>query len=121
MSKLIDEIRAMSPEERRELSAVLKDLEPKPEREVISLGTPLLNPKYYDTYGNPLSEEEIYDKEHPRIHMPYGYYESQTVFGGETKTKYWTKEEIDAHNRKVDEDWLARKRKIFPDATLPDK
>ncbi len=119
MSKLIDEIRAMSPAERRELSAVLKDLDQKPEQEVRSLGEPMRDTQAIDAYGNPLSAEEIYNQKNPRRHLAYGYFESMTTFDGETKKKYWTKEEIDAYNRNVDEKWLAAKRKIFPNATLP--
>ncbi len=121
MSKLIDEIRAMSPEERKELSAALKDLDQKPEQEVRSIGTPMRNPRTIDAYGNPLSAEEIYDREHRRIHRPYGYSETSSDYTGRTKTKYWTKEEVDAYNREVDQNWLEAKRKIFPDATLPDE
>ena len=121
MSKLIDEIRAMNPEERKELSAILKDLEPKPEAEHRSIGECMRNPKHVDAYGNQLSAEEIYDAEHPRDLKAYGFCESFTGFDGKTKTKYWTRAEVDAYNQKSNEAWLMEKRKVFPNATLPEE
>lgn len=117
---IIDEIKKMSPEERKELHKVLTDLEPKPENEIRSLGNNLRGPAACDDYGNPLTKEQIYDKEHPLILVQYGRRESYHVFGQEPKVKFWTDAEVDAYNAAKKEEWLAEKRKYFPDATLPE-
>ena len=115
---LIDEIRRMSPEEKAELRAVLADLEPKPEPVVEQLGKPMdMRPR--DERGRLLTEEEIWDRNHPLLRKPYGYCEQFTDFYGKTTTKVWTRAEVDAFNRPIEESWLAAKRKVFPDAQLP--
>lgn len=117
---LIDQIRAMSPEEKKALAAALKDLEPKPEPEHVSLGkSPDFRPK--DEHGRPLTAEEIYDREHPLqlMRKPYGYYESFQDITGKKTCKVWTRAEVDAFNKPIEEAWLAEKKKHFPNAILP--
>ena len=117
MSDLLNQIRSMSPEEKAELAAALKDLEPKPKSESREIGQAMGDPRKQDAYGNPLSAEEIWDRENPLQRIPYGYSETTHVFGQAPKTRYWTKAEVDADNDKVEAEWLARKQKVFPSAT----
>ena len=115
---ILDEIRTMSPEEKAELFAALKDLEPKPEPEIHSLGEPFdRTPR--DESGRLLTAEKIYDRDHPLMRKPYGYYESFQDITGKKTRKVWTRAEIDAFNKPIEEAWLNEKRKHFPDATLP--
>lgn len=72
-----------------------------------------------DQYGRLLTDEEIWDQEHPLIRKPYGFTEVYTVFGSDPVRKVWTKEEVEAYNKPIEEAWLAEKRKVFPDAQLP--
>ena len=119
MSNLIEEIRNMTPAERAELAGVLKNLEPKPQPVVKQLGQSWdMRPR--DERGRLLSEEEIYDQEHPLNLLPYGFTETSTnVMTGKVSKKVWTKEEVDAHNFPIAEAWLIEKRKFFPHAQLP--
>ena len=78
------------------------------------------NPADLNKYGMELSAEEKWDREHPLVRRPYGFYE--TYFNGVTgqKTrKNWSRAEIDAYNRPIEEAWLSEKRKLFPEAQLP--
>ena len=123
MSRLIDEIRAMSPEERQELAAVLEDLEPKPEPEAIQLGKPFdLRPK--DDRGVLLSPEAAWDRDHSLGHFLriYGYYETNDCrfFGGKLTVKKFTKKEIDEYNAEQLQIWLKAKREVFPDCLEPE-
>ena len=116
---ILDEIRAMSPEERSELSAALKDLEPDPKPESREIGQAMRDAHKLDVYGNLLSAEEIWDRDNPLQRIPYGYSETIHVFGQASKVRYWTKAEVDAYNDKAETEWIARKRKLFPDAEIP--
>ena len=92
--------------------------EDKPEPETRTLGQ-MGNPAHRDAYGNKLTAEQIWDKEHPRTHIGYGYTSTFVDFNGKETKKTWSRKEVDEYNRKIDEKWLAEKRKVFPDATLP--
>ena len=129
---IIDEIRAMSPKERTALSNALKELEPKQEPEPRQIGEPMHGAGWdpqrgdYMHCGITLTEfknlppEKQYDLEHPLVLREYGYRETVASWGKPQETKYWSKREIDAYNEERKLLWLEEKRKIFPDATLPD-
>lgn len=72
-----------------------------------------------DQYGRLLTDEEIYDQEHPLNRKPYGFTEVHTVFGSDPVRKVWSDKEVEEYNRPIEEAWLAEKRKVFPDAQLP--
>ncbi len=121
MSKLIEEIQAMSPEERIELAAVLKGLEPKPEPEVKQMGTPFdMRPR--DARGKLLTAEEAWDQENPLCIRPYSYSETYVnqFDNGRKKVKKYTKAEIDEYNAKQLKIWLKAKREVFPDCLEPE-
>lgn len=115
---LIDEYRAMSPEERREFTQLLQE-EDKPEPEVRQLGEPFdLRPR--DERGALLTPEEIYDRRHPLEGIwPYGFSITSQVMGQDPVVRYYTDQEVAAHNEPIIQAWLEEKRKHFPDAKRP--
>lgn len=118
MSRLIDEIKNMSPEEKAELMEALKPEQPRQESR--TLGTSLGNPMHQNQYGQLLSAEELYDREHPITDLWASDYSiTESDYSGKTRRRYFTEEEIIAHNKEVKRIWLEEKRKFFPNATLP--
>ena len=117
MSRILDEIKTMTQEERAELSAALKDLEQKPTPEARMIGE-MADPRSRDSHGNRLSAEQIWDQEHPLLLKPYGFSETEVAFGKPAKTKYWSREEVDRYNEEQKRLWLKEKQKVFPDASL---
>jgi len=118
---ILDEIRAMSPEEKAALSEALKDLEPKPEPEARMLGDPMGNPRYLKENGEYMTDEEMYDKDHPLTGLwYYGGYKLVQVMGQAAKKTYYTKDEVDAHNEEIINAWYEAKRKKFPNCLRPE-
>lgn len=116
--EILEAVNQMTPEEKAAFSAALKDLEPKPAPVTEQLGEPLdLRPR--DERGRLLTEEEIWDRDHLLDRKPYGFSETIADWQGKVTTKVWTRAEIDAWNKPIEEAWLAEKRKVFPDAQLP--
>lgn len=112
---LIDEIRSMSPEEKAELRAALEPPKPAPTKTVNSLD---LRPR--DERGALLTPEEIYDRRHPLEGIwAYGYSVTSQVMGQDPVVRYYTDQEVAAHNEPIIQDWLEEKRKHFPDAKRP--
>ena len=116
---LIDDIRAMSLEERREFNQLLQE-EDKPEPEVRQLGEPMHGPNWDTLHNRYLSPEEEYDKKHPLEDIwPYGLSMTSQAFGQDPVVRYYTDQEVAAHNEPIIQDWLEEKRKHFPDAKRP--
>ena len=131
---ILDEIRAMSPEEQVELGNILKSAEARAKLqkgEVRNLG--FMHGAGWDpqrgdymhcgitlTEFNNLPPEKQYDLEHPLVLREYGYCETVASWGQPQETRYWSKKEVDRYNEDLKQRWLEEKRKIFPDATLPD-
>ena len=122
MSNLIEEIRAMSPEEQAELAAILDKAKETTKHKQIPqrIEEPMLNPRDHDAYGNALSPEEIWNREHPLILRNYGHCETRHDYGKPESKRYWKDEEVDAYNAEQKRLWLEAKRKVFPNATLPE-
>ena len=123
MNKLIEEIRAMSPEEQAELAYILdKARETTRQKQLPQrIEKPMLNSRDYDAFGKPLSPEEIWDRDHPLILYDYGHCETRHVYGKPETKHYWTDKEVDAYNAEQKRLWLEAKRKVFPNATLPEE
>lgn len=127
---ILDEIRAMSPEEKAALSEALKDLEPKPEPKVINqgfmhgTGWDASRGTYMHRSGitmdefNRLSPPEQYILEHPVPLRAYGYCERFAFFGQPEKTKYWSRKEIDEYNEEQKRLWLEKAHKVFPNVNF---
>ena len=77
------------------------------------------NPADLNKYGMELTAEEKWDRDHPLIRKPYGFRERKQIFGHDPQVKVWSQAEVDAYNKPIEEEWLAEKRKLFPDAQLP--
>ncbi len=122
MSELLEQIKHMTPEEQAELAAVLDAAQKKTEaanRPVVQQPC-MRNPHDLDEHGMKLSPEAIWDRDHPLIRKPYGYYEmSFNAITGQKTRRNWSRAEVEAYNRPVEEAWLAEKRKLFPEAQLP--
>lgn len=106
MSKLIEEIKAMSPEERAELAEAIRSLdsEPVPVTEIAA------GPVAVDEFGRRLSPSEEYDRLHPLQLLSPGYTETVTDYEtGKRKIKKWTVDEIEQHNSKAREEHEAAK------------
>lgn len=114
---LIDEIRAMSPEERKEAKQLLQETENQ-SIEARSLGECMHGPDWDPRTGryknDGLTPEEIYVRDHPLILRQYGYSESYAEWGKPQKTIYWSKREVDAYNEDLKKQWLEEARKHFP-------
>ena len=122
MSELLEAAKRATPEELAELAEIIEEAQRKAAAaKVPAKEQPCMrNPADLNKYGMELSAEEKWDREHPLVRRPYGFYE--TSFNGVTgqKTrKNWSRAEIDAYNRPIEEAWLSEKRKLFPDAQLP--
>ena len=116
---LLEEIRAMSPEEKAALSEALNDLEPKPEPEGRYLGN-MRDPRYIKSNGEYMTEEEKYDYDHPLTGLwCYGTYDLIQVFGQPAKKKYRSMDEVDAHNKEIIDAWYEAKRIVFPNCLKP--
>ena len=115
---LIRLLRALRDQEETDLGETDLEPYPSPKQETREIGPAMGDPRKQDAYGNPLSAEEIWDRENPLQRIPYGYSETTHVYGqAAPKTRYWTKAEVDAYNDKVEAEWLAMKQKVFPSAT----
>ncbi len=121
MSELLEQIKQMTPEEQAELAAVLDAAQKKAAAAKMPVTEQpcMRNPRYLNENGMPMTAEERWNKDHPLIRKPYGYYENIQVIGQPPRVKVWTKEEVEAYNKPIEEAWLAEKRKLFPDAQLP--
>ncbi len=123
---LLEEIRAMSPEEQAELGRILEDAKFKEEHqnvEVLQLGMhgPGYSHKLEKYIDEVLTPEEIYIHNHPIDQREYGYYETFASWGQPQERKYWSKKEIDEYNKEKKRIWLEEARKVFPNITLPDE
>lgn len=120
MSDLLNQIRSMSSEEKAELAAALKDLEPKPVQEAKQLGEHLDRRPRGDR-GELLSPEEAWDRDHPLSILPYCYTrtEDNRFTGGKLTVRRFTKKEINEHNAEQLQIWLKAKREVFPDCLEP--
>ena len=132
MSDLLDQIRAMSPEDQVEVGKIIKSAEEKVKQqkgEVRNLGFvhgPGWDPQREDymhcgitlTEFNNLPPEKQYDLEHPLVLRQYGHSETFASWGKPQKTKYWSKKEVDEYNEEQKRRWLKEKQKVFPNATL---
>lgn len=125
---ILDEIRAMSPEEQVELGKLLQSAEIRAkhqDEEVRQLGEPMRGPGYSQRLEKYIHEvltpKEIYIRNHPLTLREYGYYETYASWGQPQKRKYWSKKEVDAYNEERKLLWLGEARKEFPDITLPDE
>lgn len=118
---LLDEARAMSPEEQVELGKLLQSAEIRAkhqDEEVRQLGEPMHGPGWDDRLkkykDDGLTPVEIYVRDHPLNLRQYGYSETFASWGEPQKTKYWRKEEVDAYNEELKLRWLEEAHKVFP-------
>ena len=121
MSELLEAAKKASPEELAELAKIFEDAKRKAAAAKIPVKEQpcMRNPADLNEYGMELTAEEKWNRDHPLIRKPYGYHESIQVFGQAPQMKVWSRAEVDAYNRPIEEAWLAEKRKLFPDAQLP--
>lgn len=121
MSELLEAAKKASPEELAELAEIFEDAKRKAAAAKIPVKEQpcMRNPADLNEYGMELTAEEKWNRDHPLIRKPYGYYERTQVFGQAPQMKVWSRAEVDAYNRPIEEAWLAEKRKLFPDAQLP--
>lgn len=123
MSDLLDalkeELKNASVEDRQELAAILKDLEPKKKEEARQLGDPI-DRRPRGNRGELLSPEEAWDKDHPLSILHYGYYVESQCYGGKRTEKRYTKQEINEYNAEQLRIWLTAKREVFPDCLEPE-
>ena len=121
MSELLELAKRATPEELAEFAKILNNAKDhvtlKRQRENVQVQRPDMRPR--DQYGRHLTDEEIYDHDHPLNRKPYGFRERKQIFGHDPQVKVWSQAEVDAYNKPIEEAWLAEKRKLFPDAQLP--
>lgn len=121
MSELVELAKKATPEELAELVEIIENAKRKAAAAKIPVKEQpcMRNPADLNEYGMELTAEEKWNRDHPLIRKPYGYYERIQVFGQAPQMKVWSRAEVDAYNRPIEEAWLAEKRKLFPDAQLP--
>lgn len=119
MSELMEAAKRATPEELAELAEMIESAKRKKVKAQAIKRVVTLDMTPRDVNGRPLSEEEIYDREHPLMRIPYGYIETTHSFGHRPKMKVWSMKEVDDHNHPIEEAWLTEKRKYFPDVKLP--
>ena len=131
---ILDEIRAMSPEEQVELGKLLQSAEIRAKHQdekVRQLGESMHGPGWDPRRGaymhrsgitmdefNRLSPPEQYVLEHPVPLRAYGYCERFASFGQPEKTKYWSRKEIDEYNEEQKLLWLEKAHKVFPNVNF---
>ena len=120
---LIDEYRAMSPEERREFNRLQREAD-RPEPVVKQLGECMHGPGWNQRTGryvdDDLTPEQRYDMHHPLNGIwLYGRTETTQVIGQDPVVRRYSDKEVYEHNAPIIDAWLEEKRKQFPDAVRP--
>lgn len=123
---LIDEFKRLTDDELQEIDHLFIGMRARKKAQLIRTEIPAQKQPAFGSYANThdntgrlLTDEEIWDRDHPLSRRPYGYYERKQLFGNAQQTKVWSKAEVDAYNKPIEEAWLAEKRKLFPNAQLP--
>lgn len=120
MNVLLEQIKGWSLEDQVELADVLASA-----KETVRLkqyekpAQVIAKPRPRGPRGEILTDEQVWDAEHPLLRTAYGFHKTETDMNGKTKRINYSKKEIDAMNKPAEDAWIAEKRKLFPDAVIP--